>query len=66
VREDVARKIKGYRWEVKAIGEKLKQLRAEPMPELKLTGKLKGLDMVKYWEYRQKVMKYYLNELEKG
>jgi len=51
---------------VKAIGEYIKKLRAEPMPEIKLTGKLQGLDMVKYLEYKQKVLQDYLDELEKG
>jgi len=64
--EDVARKIKGYRWEVKGLGEWIKKLRAEPMPDIKLTGKLQGLDMVKDLEYRQKVIQDYLDELEKG
>lgn len=63
---DVARKIKGYQWEVKGLGEWINKLRAEPMPELKLTGKLKGLDMVKDLEYRQKVLQEYLDELEQG
>ena len=61
-----ANRIKGYRWEVKAIGEYIKKLRAEPMPEIKLTGKLQGLDMVKDLEYKQKVLQDYLDELEKG
>jgi len=51
---------------VKAIGEYIKKLRAEPMPEIKLTGKLQRLDMVKYLEYKQKVLQDYLDELEKG
>jgi len=51
---------------VKAIGEYLEKLRVEPMPELKLTGKLKGLDIVKEMEYRQKVIQESLDELEKG
>jgi len=37
---DDAHRIRFYRWEVKAIGIELKKLRAEPMPVIKLTGKL--------------------------
>ncbi len=51
---------------MKAIGEYVKKLRAEPMPVIKLIGKLQGLDMVKDLEYKQKVLQAYLDELEKG
>ncbi len=47
-------RIEFYKWEVGAIEVELKQLRSEPMPNLKLTGKLKGLDRVKDLEQRQK------------
>jgi len=53
-------------WVVKGLGEWIKKLRVEPMPELKLTGELQGLDLVKDLEYRQKVIQAYLDELEKG
>jgi len=52
-----------YKWEVKAIGQELKKLRAEPMPVIKLTGKLQSLDRVKDLEQRQKALIEYLESV---
>ena len=46
--------IKYFKHEVKRTQGELKKLRAEPMPVIKLTGKLQGLDRVGVLERRQK------------
>jgi len=46
--------IKYFKHEVKRAQGELKKLRAEPMPYIKLTGKLKSLDRVMILEQREK------------
>ena len=63
---DDAERIEYLKWEVGAIEVELQQLRAEPMPIIKLTGKLKGLDRAKDLEQRQKGLIEWMNELNKS
>jgi len=65
-KRDAKTLISVIRWQVNLIGQELKKLRAEPMPVVKLTGKLQSLDRVKVLEQRQKGMQAYLDSVQKA